>query len=258
MLTNYISPYTKTNKSVYLPSVFVFISLSLMNSPFALAENETKINGFISQGIIYTSDNKINGDSDDGSFKLTELGLNMSKRFTPRLRLSGQAISRIVDQENDGDITLDYLFIDYKVPINSSVQLGGRAGRIKNVIGFYNETRDVAFTRPSISAPESIYFDFVRDLQLSSDGVAGYAEWRSNSGTLLLEVSSGKARINSETETSLISQTVNGKLYKEDIEQARLSYALSDQSWRFALSKITADLKYKTEPLSFLEQAKSQ
>jgi len=232
-------------------ALVVFLKLLICSSfilhNFVLADDSLKTHGFISQGFIYTSDNKFQGNSDSGSFKLTEVGLNLSKRFTPRLRLSSQVISRVANMEDDGDLNLDYIFLDYKAPITEFNQVGVRAGRVKNVIGFYNETRDVAFTRPSIFVPQSIYFNSFRDLQLSSDGIIGYTDWRTNSGTTLFEFGHGHARINPETEESLVGTTV-GKFDDEDVNQARLTYSLNDGSMRFAYSFVDANFKYLLSP----------
>ncbi len=53
---------------------------------------------------------------------------------------------------------------------------------MKNPLGFYNDTRDVPFTRPSILLPQSIYFDRTRKLAIAADGVHLYGEYRSDYG----------------------------------------------------------------------------
>jgi hypothetical protein len=236
---------SKPQPSRTLLRLIAFV-LTIFNS-FAIAQDPLQTQGFVSQGFIYTTDNQFQGDSQSGSLKLTELGFNLSKRFTPRLRLSTQLISRVANTDNDGNIKLDYLFLDYKAPISKKSQMGARLGRVKNVMGFYNETRDVAFTRPSIFSPQSIYFDLVRDLQLSSDGLIAYADWRAQNGTTLFELGKGKARIDSETEGSLIGTNI-GEFIQEDVEQARLTYSLNDASTRFAFSRVDANLEHQMAP----------
>ena len=131
-----------------------------------------QIHGFASQAYITTSDNNVFGNSDNGgSFGLTEAGLNASVRPLPRLQLSGQVVSRRAGEGVTGIPRLDYAILDYRLYSQEANQFGIRVGRLKNPFGFYNETRDVAHTRPSILLPQSIYFDRTRNLGLSGDSV---------------------------------------------------------------------------------------
>jgi hypothetical protein len=138
-----------------------------------------QIHGFLSQAYIVTSENNVFGNSDSGgggSFGLTEAGLNASVRPLPKLLLSAQVLSRRAGEGNTGMPRLDYGFLDYRLYSHEANQFGIRVGRLKNPFGFYNDTRDVAFTRPSILLPQSIYFDRTRNLGLSSDSVQLYSD----------------------------------------------------------------------------------
>jgi hypothetical protein len=61
----------------------------------------------------------------------------------------------------------------------NAAHAGVRLGRVKNPIGFYNESRDVLFTRPSILLPQSVYLEGIgiRELLFSSDGLQFYSDW---------------------------------------------------------------------------------
>ena len=147
---------------------------------------DLQIHGFASQAYIATSDNDVFGNSDKGgSFGLTETGLNASVRPLPRLQLSAQVLSRRAGEGNSGIPRLDYGFLDYRVYSHEVNQFGIRVGRLKNPFGFYNDTRDVPFTRPTIMLPQSIYFDRTRNVSLSGDSVQLYGETAvSNWGTV--------------------------------------------------------------------------
>lgn len=136
-----------------------------------------QIHGFASQAYIATSDNNVFGHSDNGgSFGLTEAGLNASARPLPRLQISAQVVSRRAGEGVSGMPRLDYAILDYRLYSHEANQFGIRVGRLKNPFGFYNETRDVAHTRPSILLPQSIYFDRTRNLGLSGDSVQLYGD----------------------------------------------------------------------------------
>jgi hypothetical protein len=131
--------------------------------------------GFISQSLVYTSDNNVGGSSDDAlASNLRELGANLSWRPTPDWLISGQALARWAGESDRGELRLDYGFVDRTLFANGEDQVGLRAGKIKNPYGFFNTTRDVAHTRPGIIMPQSIYLDRIRNFLLSAPGVAAY------------------------------------------------------------------------------------
>ena len=177
---------------------------------------DLQIHGFASQAYITTSDNDVFGNSDNGgSFGLTESGLNASVRPLPRVLLSAQLLSRRAGEGNTGMPRLDFGFLDYRIYSHEANQFGIRVGRLKNPFGFYNDTRDVPFTRPSIMLPQSIYFDRVRNISLSGDSVQLYGEAAvSNWGTVstqfgvFLPIVSDK-----DTELSILGALPRGQGY---------------------------------------------
>lgn len=88
--------------------------------------------------------------------------------------------------------------MDYAPVETADRRLGVRVGRVRLRLGLYNDTRDVAFTRPSILLPQSIYFDRTRELQISGDGILFYAEERGAWGNVMLELGPFFQRIGSE------------------------------------------------------------
>ncbi|MBA3493883.1 MAG: hypothetical protein H0T87_07170, partial [Gammaproteobacteria bacterium] len=119
-----------------------------------------QVHGFLSQGYILTTNNNFFGSSErGGSLDFTEIGVNASWTPLPRLQFAAQGLFRRAGAGHDSDFELDFGLMDYAVVSTADRQLGFRLGRIKNPLGLYNDTRDVAFTRPSILLPESIYLD---------------------------------------------------------------------------------------------------
>ena len=145
-----------------------------------------RVHGFLSQGYLKsTGNNDVFGNSSgSGSFDFRELGVNASYRPLPNLQFSGQLLSRSAGEDSKGGIRVDYGFVDYTAISTESMDFGIRLGRTKNPLGFYNDTRDVPFTRPSILLPQSIYFDRTRNLGLASAGAQVYGESRNSWGDL--------------------------------------------------------------------------
>lgn len=136
-----------------------------------------QVHGFLSQGFVLTSANRFFGNSEDGSLDFTEAGINLSVRPDGPLMLAAQGLFRRTGEVKPGEFRLDYALADYTFWDRSQGRAGVLLGRVKNPFGLYNETRDVAFTRPTIFLPQSIYFDRVRNLGLASDGVQFYGEY---------------------------------------------------------------------------------
>ncbi|WP_273144763.1 hypothetical protein [Halomonas sp.] len=149
-----------------------------------------QMHGFLSQALVITDDNNFFGPSseDEGSFEFTEIGANVSLRPHEDILIAAQALSRRAGGDGgDARPVLDYGIVDYQVLSNQQRTFGIQVGRFKNPFGFYNQTRDVAFTRPSILLPQSIYFDRTRSLALSADGASFYAEERFDNGIMRLK-----------------------------------------------------------------------
>ncbi len=208
---------------------------------------DLQIHGFASQAYIATSDNDVFGNSDKGgSFGLTEAGLNASMRPLPRLQLSAQVLSRRAGEGNSGMPRLDYGFLDYRIYSHEVNQFGIRVGRLKNPFGFYNDTRDVAHTRPGILLPQSIYFDRVRNISLSGDSVQLYGETAiSNWGTVSTQFGAFLPIVSDkDTELALVGTLQPGHLTRDVSYIGRGIFETNDKRLRLAVSGIWLNTAY--------------
>lgn len=227
---------------------------SSTSSALELGDN-AQIHGFASQAFTLTSDNQYFGETTDGSLGYTELGINGSFRPIPSLLLSAQALSRRAGEVDDGNIRLDYGFADYSAISNQDRRWGVRAGRIKNPFGFYNETRDVAFTRPTIFLPQGIYFDQVRPLVLSSDGGSLYGEERTAIGDFTLRLNAVRLDAdNTDTELAFLGLQTRGHLENNVSFVGQLLYEYDGGRVRAAISIVDGTLDYKPSAQDFLAE----
>jgi hypothetical protein len=209
--------------------------------------NNLQIHGFFSQSWLKSSDNNVFGksSSDSGSFDFREIGLNASMRPLNNLQFSVQGISRWAGKGSPGNIRLDYGFIDYTFLSTETGQLGIRLGRMKNPLGFYNDTRDVSFTRPSILLPESIYFDRVRKVALAADGAHLYGEYRSDMGVLSFQGGAVRPLVRgAEAEVALLGNDMAGRLTPEISYIGRVNYELDEGRLRFSVSGTQLNIGY--------------
>lgn len=214
-----------------------------------------QLHGFLSQGFVHTSANRFFGssDRDPGSWEFRELGANLSYQARPDLLLSAQVLSRTAGEMYDGQPQLDYGLIDFAPFMGTEARAGLRLGRLKNPLGFYNDTRDVPFTRPSIFLPQSIYFDFVRNLELASDGGGLYADLPLGAGTLSLQLYAGVPSLDENVEYVYLTADFPGRLDSASPwPVGRLLYELDGGRWRFAYSQASGTMDYRQGEGDFL------
>lgn len=228
--------------------VIPVMSMTSIGASAADMNNNLQVHGFASQGFVYTSDNNFFGESSDqGSFDFSELGVNASLNPFPNLQFSAQLLSRRAGEGNDGDIRLDYGFADYSFISNESDRWGVRLGRLKNPLGLYNDTRDIAFTRPSILLPQSIYFDRTRNLALSADTVQLYGEHTTDVGNVSLQMGVGNPKVSDpETELAFLGVNLPGNLEDDTSYISRLMYERDGGLIRLAVSGAQVNIDYNS------------
>lgn len=181
--------YKKSAQALLLLLLFATYSISCLAEDFF---TNFRWDGYISQSLIHTTDNNFFGKSDDDiSLDFTEIELLLSTAFLHDFQFSGSLLSRRAGDSDNGEIRVDHGFITYTPLNNLDWTTGIRVGRIKAPQGFYNETRDVAFTRPGILVPQSMYLERYRDWMYSADGLEFFTmrNWDTSSLSFRLLVS---------------------------------------------------------------------
>lgn len=217
---------------------------SLLTLPKSL-----QIHGFLSQGFLHTSDNNFFGHSDDNlSVDFRELGINASWRALPDLQLAMQVVWRDAGPTDEDDLRIDYGLANYSLYSSESTLLGIKAGRVPTPLGLYNETRDVASTRPSILLPQSIYFDRNRNLSLSADGGYLYAEHRTDYGDIYFNIGIVNPRTDDPSFKRSIAGRRPGKLVGETSWVSRLNYEWNNGQVRLAITYADFNADYRPQP----------
>ena len=208
--------------------------------------DDFQIHGFLSQGYFLTSDNRLFGTSDTGgSFDYTEAGLTGSWTPDTNFRMAAQVLFRRAGSGHEHDMELDFGILDYSFFSTADYRLGLRLGRFKVPYGFYNDTRDVLFTRPTILLPQSIYPDATRDLSISADGGLIYGDYRNEWGNVSLEFGVGIPRgINVDTELAILGSDFPGNTFSRPSYIGQLSYEMDGGKYRMAISSARVDTRY--------------
>lgn len=213
--------------------------------------DDIQFHGFLSQGLFSSSGNNIYGQSKDSvSADSTEIGLNVSYQAFNNLSFAVQGLYRRAGANTGdaGEVTLDFGFVDLNLLNLSDGRIGVRGGRIKNPWGLYNETRDVAFTRPTILLPLA-YFERSRTLFLALDGGQLYADYNTSMGDFSFKFNYGW--VNADDKELLIGitsdPTATGHLESDPSFVTQLSYEVLGGEYVFALSYAELNMRYQAK-----------
>lgn len=229
--------------------VLICIALAAMFVTATASAIEYQVHGYAAQGFVLTTDNDFFGDSTDGSFDYYEAGINGAVQISPKLMLAAQAAVRDAGISDDGTGRLDYALADYRVLSEATSHAGFRAGKIKNPLGFYNETRDVVFTRPSILLP-TIYSDNQnqRSLIFTAPGAQVYggtfvgAHELSFTGTFNTE-----RDVRESDERLIVVLPVPFDLRLADSWNFQIMDSLDGGRWQFAYGHLSGQFRMSTD-----------
>jgi len=134
---------------------------------FKLLGRTVQVHGFASQGFIYTNQNNwLTMHSSQGSGAFTDFGVNVSMQVTDKLRIGAQLYDRNLGNLGEWHPSVDWAFVDYKF----KTWFGIRGGKVKTVLGLYNDTQDLDFLHTFALLPQSVYPTDLRDTSIAHLG----------------------------------------------------------------------------------------
>lgn len=212
--------------------------------------HDVQAHGFVSQSLVYTSDNNLGGNSDDGlASAIRELGANLSWRPNPDWLVSGQALARWAGESDEGELRLDYGFVDRTLVADGEKQIGIRLGKIKNPYGFSNTTRDVAHTRPGVVMPQSIYLDRMRNFFLAAPGVSLYGNQEDFNTSFSWQVSALRPEVSDDDLTNFMLGMDAGKFKGKNSWLGQAMLELGGGRWRAGISLGEMAMGYQPGPV---------
>jgi len=168
------------------------ISAGLHAQEFKIGKYEVQAHGFGTQGYIKTNDNNwlTMQTSGSGSGVFTDAGFNLSSQFTNKFRVAAQVYSRKLGALGDWHPQLDWGIADYKV----KPWLGFRGGKVKTVLGLYNDVQDLDFANTYALLPQSVYPIDMRDAMIAHEGgdIYGRAKLPRNLGAIAYDAYGGR------------------------------------------------------------------
>jgi len=141
--------------------------VGLQAQEFKLFDRTVQMHGFASQGFVYTDQNNwLTTHSSRGSGAFTDFGVNVSTQVTDRLRIGAQVYDRNLGNLGEWHPSLDWAFADYRF----KPWFGIRGGKVKTVLGLYNDTQDLDFLHTFALLPQSVYPTDLRDATIAHLG----------------------------------------------------------------------------------------
>jgi hypothetical protein len=163
-----------------------------------------QLNGFISQGYLYSTDNDfIPQSSENGSFEFSEIGLTFSVDVSNKLRLGIQLLARDFGPIGNHQIVLDWGFADYRF----SNAFGIRVGKVKTPLGFYNMIRDTDPLLPMVILPQGVYDETYRPVFIAYNGIGIYGKLNIGAGSINYHVFTGG--LNHPSDAPYLTQIMN-------------------------------------------------
>ena len=127
---------------------------SALPAQVTIAGRSVAIHGFFSQGFMKSDGNNfLTTKSSEGTFSMTDGGLNVVTNLTDNLRVGAQAYTRNIGRLGNGHVQLDFGYADYRI----KDWLGFRGGKVKSALGLYNDTQDVDALHTWALLPQGVY-----------------------------------------------------------------------------------------------------
>lgn len=134
---------------------------------FNVDGHPVQVHSFGSEGCAYSNQNNfLTMKTSSGSCAMTDGGINASVRLSDKLRVGAQLYDSNVGLLNKWHPSLDWAFVDYRF----KDWFGVRAGKVKTVLGLYNDTQDMTFLYTWALLPQSVYPLDLRDMTIAHTG----------------------------------------------------------------------------------------
>jgi hypothetical protein len=151
---------------------FLFLA-STASAQVKIGGKDLQIHGFMQQGFAVSNNNNfLTMKTNSGSFSMSDGGVNLSMKVTPKLRIGAQAFSRNIGDLGNGKVQLDWAFADYKF----NDWIGVRGGKVKTQLGLFTDTQDMEFIHTFALLPQSIYPTDLRATTIAHTGGDVYGD----------------------------------------------------------------------------------
>ncbi len=143
------------------------VVMTLNAQEIKIGSRSVQIHGFGTQGYVYTNDNNwLTMNTSSGSFKFTDVGLNLGMQVSEKVRIAAQGYDRDLGVLGNWHPQFDFYMVDAR----PKPWLGLRGGKVKTVLGLFTDTQDMDFDHTFALLPQSMYPIDMRDASISHLG----------------------------------------------------------------------------------------
>jgi hypothetical protein len=140
---------------------------------FTIDGRQVQVHSFVTQGFAYSDDNNyLTMKTSQGSFAMTDAAVNVSVPITDKFRVGAQVYVNNLGNLGAWHPSLDWAVADYKF----KDWFGIRGGKVKTVLGLYNDTQDLEFLHTFALLPQSMYPSDMRSSTIAHTGGDIYGE----------------------------------------------------------------------------------
>lgn len=201
--------------------------------------------GFVSQSGVYTSDNSFFGGNTDNrvSGEFSEAGVIGTGTLYDKFDFATQVISRRQGTLAEGNPKIDYLQVIYRFDEKMNYNQAFKLGRFKTPLGFYNETREVPFTRSGIILPQGLYWEKVRNMRSFINGGQYMLDFRSGLSEYYLRASYGELQVDQAEINAQAGTDGTATVKAGNLSNFALFYDYDGGRVRLGLSRMATDLE---------------
>lgn len=212
----------------------VFLLFLASGTLYAQELADLQIHGYVTQGFLYSSKNNyLSMNSSSGSLQWTDGAISLADSVTPKLRVGIQLHMYQLGQFGGPSIVVDWALADYKF----DDRLGFRAGKVKTIIGLFNDSQDVDSVHQWVLLPQAMYPIDNRGFNLAALGGQVY-------GTLRLGERYGNLQYSADVGEAYLDP--NGG-YEEQLSEAGLTFPEAPGGTTYG-----GDLRWNTPVPGFL------
>jgi hypothetical protein len=183
-----------------------------------------QIHGFATQGLLFSSaNNYLTMKSSDGSLAWTDGAVSLIDSLSSNLRVGIQLHMYQLGELGGPNIQVDWASGDYKI----NDRLGFRGGKVKTVLGLFNDSQDIDSLHLWILLPQSMYPADNKSFNLSHLGGeaygslplgerAGMLQYNGYAGECDLDLTGGYVKIAAD-DGLIFTKAPGGKIYGGDV-----------------------------------------
>lgn len=154
-------------------SLVGFLLCLCASAMFAQDLSNIQIHGFATQGFLYSSSNNyLSTDSSSGSLAWTDGVVSISDQVSDKLRVGVQMHMYQLGDFGGPNLQVDWASGDYRV--NDQVRFS--VGKVKTVVGLFNDTQDVDAVHLWALLPQGVYPIDNKSFDLAHYGADFYGE----------------------------------------------------------------------------------